>query len=317
MKKSACALLALALLASCARSDRKTIGVVPKSTNALFWQTVQAGAMKAGKELNVNVEWNGAAAETDYSRQIQIIDSMIARHVDGLAIAATDRTALNASLDRAAQLKIPVTVFDSGVDSEQYMTFVATNNYEGGQMAARKLGQLLNGKGRVIMVAHMVGSRSTMDREQGFEDVMKKEFPGIQIVARQFGLADRAKSLAVAENMLTANPGAEGIFASSEPGSVGAAQAIKARGLTGKIKFVAFDASEGLVDDLKGGVIDALVAQDPFRMGYQAVATVVDKLGGKNLPRRTDLPATVITRVDLSRPEIHELLYPDIKKYLQ
>ena len=267
--------------------------------------------------MNVEVLWNGAALETDYSRQIQIVDSMIARRVAGLAVAASDRTALNASLDRAAQAGIPVTIFDSGVDSTRYMTFVATNNYEAGQLAARKLAELIGGKGKIGVVLHVPGSHSSMERERGFEDAMAKEFPRISVVARQFSMSDRAKGMAVAENMLTAHADLAGIFASAEPASVGTALALKARGAAGRLKFVAFDASEGLVEDLRGGTIDALVAQDPFRIGYQAVQTLVDKLNGKTPPRQMDLHARVVTRADLERPDVKKLLFPDLKKYLR
>jgi ribose transport system substrate-binding protein len=236
--------------------------------------------------------------------------------VDGLAVAAADRKALNVSLDRAAAAGIPVTVFDSGVDSTNYMTFIATNNYAGGQMAARKLAELIGGKGAVAMVMHAPGSASTMDREKGFEDVMAKEFPGVHIAQKQFGMSDRSKAMAAAENILTAHPNLNGIFASSEPSSVGTSLALKSRGVSGKIKFVAFDASEGMIEDLKGGTIDAVVAQDPFRMGYEAVKSLVDKLGGKTPPKVMDLNARVITKADLDKPDIKALLYPDIKKYL-
>jgi len=311
------AVLLCLLFSSCTASHRKIIAVVPKATSHLFWQSVQAGALAAGQEFEVEVLWNGPALETDYSRQIQIVDSMIARRVDGLAVAAQDRTALNASLDRAAAVGVPVTVFDSGVDSTNYMTFLATNNYAGGEMSARKLAELLHGKGQVAMVMHAPGSASTMDRERGFQDVMAKEFPGVRIVARQFGMSDRSKAMGAAENMLTAHPDLDGMFASAEPSSVGAALALKERGLSGKVKLVAFDASEGLVEDLKGGTIDALVAQDPFRMGFEAVKTLVDKVNGKTPPKRIDLNAVVIVRPDLEKPEIKALLFPDLKKYLR
>jgi len=308
-------LLSVALI-SCGGSHRKTIAVIPKATSHLFWVSVQAGAMAAGKKLNVDVLWNGPPTETDYARQVQIVDSMIARQVDGLAVAAQDRITLNASLDRAAAAHIPVTVFDSGVDSSNYMTFIATNNFEAGQMAARKLAALVGGKGKVAELMHAPGSKSTMDREAGFEDAVKKEFPGLQIVARQFSMSDRAKAMAAAENFLTAQPDLDGIFASAEPGSLGAALALKSRGVAGKVKLVAFDAGEDLVDDLKDGSIDALVAQDPFRMGYDAVKTLVDKLHGANPPKIIDLSATVVTKRDLDKPEIKALLFPDVKRYL-
>jgi len=314
--RTAVLVLSAALLASCHGSGRKTIAVIPKATSHLFWQSVQAGAVAAGREFRVEILWNGPPTETDYSRQIQIVDSMIARHVDGLAVAAADRTALDASLDRAAAARIPVTVFDSGVDSTKYMTYVATNNYEAGQMAARKLGQLVGGKGKIAMIMNTPGSRSTMDREQGFEDVITKEFPGIRIAARQFGMSDRSKAMGAAENILTAHPDLAGLFASSEPSSVGGSLAIKGRGLSGKLKFVGFDSSEGLVEDLKGGTVNALVVQDPFGMGYTAVKTLVDKLNGKNPPHTIDLHAQVVTRDDLDKPQVKALLFPEIHKYL-
>lgn len=311
-----CLMTAALLFCGCRANPKREIAVVPKATSHLFWQSVQAGAVAAGRELNVDVLWNGPALETDYSRQIQIVDSMIARHVDGLAVAAQDRNALNASLDRAAAVGVPVTVFDSGVDSANYMTFLATNNYEGGQMAARKLAELIGGSGKIAVVLHTPGSRSTMDREQGFFDAIAKEFPRIEVVARQYGMSERSKAMAAAENMLTAYPDLKGLFASSEPSAVGAARAVQERGLSGKIKFVGFDASEGMIEDLKGGTIDALVAQDPFRMGYMAVQTLVDKLKGKPPVKQIDLHARVVTKTDLELPEVKKLLFPDIKKYL-
>lgn len=303
-------------LSACRGHRKQVIAVIPKATSHLFWVSVHAGARAAGSDLGVEVDWNGPVTETDFSRQIQIVDSMIARHVDGLALAAQDRTALDASLDRAAREHIPVTVFDSGVDSTNYMSFVATNNYAAGQMAARKLAELLHDKGSIAMVLHVPGSNSTMDRERGFEETMAKEFPRIQIVQKQYGMSDRSKARAAAENILTAHPDLDGIFASTEPSSVGTSLALKSRGLDGKIKFVAFDVTDSMVEDLKTGTIDALVAQDPFRIGYEAVHTLVEKLRGKTPPKHIDLSARVIVKSDLEKPEIRLLLNPDVKRYV-
>ncbi len=279
----------------------------------MFWVSVEAGANKAGKDLNVDILWNGAASETDYSRQIQIVDAMIARHVDGIAVAASDKSILDASLERAWAEKIPVTVFDSGVASDKYMTFVATNNYEAGKLGGRKLAALIGGKGSVGLVAHAPGSNSTGERERGFEDVIAQEFPKIKIVGRQFGMSDRSKSMAATENILTAHPDLDGLFASSEPSSTGAALAIKARGLSGKVKFVAFDSTDVMVQDLREGTISAMTVQDPFKIGYEAVKTLVDKLHGKTPPKHMDLSAIIVTKEDLEKPEIKALLFPGIK----
>jgi ribose transport system substrate-binding protein len=303
-------------LAACNRAGVRRIAVIPKGTAHVFWQSVHAGAVAGGREFHEEIDWEGPANETDYARQIEIFDSMLNRHVNGIVVAASDRTTLDASLDRASRENVPVVVFDSAVDSTNYVSFVATNNYEGGQMGARKLGELLGGKGSVAMIQNAPGSASTMDRERGFEEAMAKEFPNIKIVARQYSMSDRAKGMAAAENIFTAHPSLDGLFASSEPSSVGASQALKSRGLVGKVKFVAFDSSEGLVKDLEDGVIDALVAQDPFKIGYEAVRAVTDKLNGKTPQKRIDLSAVVITHADLSKPGINALLHPDLAKYL-
>jgi ribose transport system substrate-binding protein len=306
-------LLALLLASSCNENKKRLIGVVPKATSHVFWVAVEKGAKAAARDLNVQIEWNGAPSETDYARQIQIVDSMINRRVDGLAVAATERRALVAPVDRAMKMGIPVTIFDSGIEGENYTSYVATNNYEGGQLAARALARLIGGKGKVGLIAHAPGSASTMDRERGFTDVLNKEFPAIQIVAIQFGMSDRSKARAAAENMLTAHPDLAGFFGSSEPSTTGASLAVKARGLTGRVKVVAFDASDNLVEDMKGGAIQAMVVQDPFQIGYDAVRTLVEKLDGKTPAKRIDLSAKVIFADEMNKPEFQRLLSPELK----
>ncbi len=306
-------LAAILAISGCRRAEQRVIGVVPKSTAHVFWVAVESGVRAAARDLGVRIIWNGPPAETDYDRQIQIVDSMIARRVNGLAVAAAERKALVGPIERATAAGIPVVVFDSGVDSARYTCFVATNNYEAGEMGARTLGKLLGGRGKVAMVLHAPGSYSTMERERGFEDVMRKEFPAVRIVARQFGMADRAKARAAAENMLAAHPDLDGLFASTEPSSSGAALALKGRRLAGKVRFVGFDFSAGMIEDLKAGVMDAMVVQDPFGMGYEVIRLLVNKLDGKSVPQRVDLHARVVTRADWEKPEIQRLLLPQLE----
>ncbi len=156
-----------------------------------------------------------------------------------------------------------------------------------------------------------------MERERGFDETMAREFPGIEIVARQYGLSDRAKAYAAAENILAAHPGLNGMFASTEPSAAGISLALKGHNLAGKVKFVAFDSSETMIEDLKAGVIHAPVVQDPFRIGYPAVQTLVDKLNGKTPPHRIDLSGQVVSLENLNKPEIQALLHPNINKYLK
>lgn len=298
---------------SCNRDRKKVIGVIPQGRSHMFWQTIHAGANKAGRENGVEILWNAPLTETDYNGQLQIVDSMINRRVDAIALSPIDKKAMVSSVERAAKQGIPVIMFDTGVDTELFTARVATDNYGAGQMAATRMGEVLGGKGKVLMVACQPGAASSIAREQGFEDGIKK-FPGIQIVDKRFGWSDFAKSLQVAENMLTAHPDATGVFASNETSSVGASQAVKAR--QRKLALVGFDYSPTLLTDLKDGIINSLVVQNPFEMGHQAVMLAVTKLKGETPKKLNDLPPRLVTRENLNDADIQAQLNPDLKKYL-
>jgi ribose transport system substrate-binding protein len=299
------------LLTACRGSRQRVVAVIPKAVSHLFFVSVHAGAEQAGRDLGVEVLWNGPNEETDHARQIQIVDAMIASRVDAIAISATDERALAAPVTRAIQSGIPVTVFDSGVNAEGFVSFIATDNYGAGCTAARKLAELIGGKGKVGMVMHKPGGTSTVLREQGFEATAAKEFPQIEIAARQYGMADRAKARAAAENMLTAVPDIGGLFASSEASSLGAIQALQSRKLSGKVKLITFDFSDAHVAALEDGTIDIMLVQDPFRLGYESVKSLVDKLNGQTPAARLDLPARLVTKADLEDPEIRKLVSPE------
>jgi ribose transport system substrate-binding protein len=307
-------LLAIPLMgAACGRSGRKVIAVVPKATSHLFFVAIRAGVNAAAREAEVEVIWNGPNEETDHPRQMQIVDAMVAQRVDALAISATDERALAASVQRAIQAGIPVTVFDSGVNVEDYVTFVATDNYAAGCTAARLLAELCGKDAAVAMVMHKPGGTSTVLRERGFEETMAKEFPNVRIAARQFGMSDRAKSRAVAENMLTANPNLAGMFASSEASSIGAIQAITSRNLAGKVKLITFDTSDAHIEAIQNNVIDVMLVQDAFKIGYHAVKSLADKLAGSTPARRMDLPARQVRKADLDKPDVMALLKPKVE----
>lgn len=305
-----------ALLAGCGGRKKKRIAVIPKSTAHLFWVSVQAGALAAAKKHDAEILWNGPATESDYSRQIQIVDSMIAQRVDGIALAAAERKALVGVVERAVAAGIPVVVFDSGLDSQSYLSFVSTDNYEGGKLAARHLAGLIGGEGDAAIIMHAPGSFSTMDRERGFRDAIKEEFPGVRIVAEQFGMGDRAKARASAENILAAHDNLQAIFASTEPASAGIALALRAREKAGKVKFAGFDSSDAMTGDLRDGILHATVVQDAFQLGYEPVRILIENGQGKTPPKQINLPARLVTAADLDKPEIRELLKPDLKKYL-
>ncbi|MGA8026712.1 MAG: substrate-binding domain-containing protein [Bryobacteraceae bacterium] len=307
------ACLALASLA-CNRSHKTTIAVIPKASADIFWQSVHAGAVKGSWDNHVGMVWDGPPNETDIAGEMQIMETMINRQVDAIAVAPSDRSAFKIVVDRAASAHIPVVIYDSGIDTQKYATFVATDNYAGGELGADRIGKILDGKGKIVMIKTTPGGASTTAREDGFRHELQAKFPGIQILDERFGMASIAQSLTVAENMLTAHADLNGIFCSNESGTEGAAQALKERG--SKIKLVGFDSSPILINELQAGWIDSLVIQDPFRMGETAVDEAVKAAKGEKTPKQIFLPPRLVNSTNLSAPDIHAQLYPDLRKYL-
>ena len=300
----------------CKTDSKPVIGVVPKGANHIFWQTVHAGAIKAADEHGYRVEWNAPALEIDASRQIEIVDAMINRKVKGIALAPVDRKALVSVVERAKREGVPVAIFDSALDTNERLSYVATNNAEGGRIAARRIGELLDGKGKVAVIGFMPGSGATMEREDGFQDEMRKKFPGIAIVALRYAKADRAKAMAETENVLTAHPDLAAVFADNESSSSGAVQALKGRNAR-SVKMVAFDASDQLMQDCRDGWIDSLVVQNPFKMGYESASALMRHIKGEPVEATIDSGVRLVKRPEIDAPELKELLFPDIQKYLQ
>jgi ribose transport system substrate-binding protein len=309
-------LLCASLLAvSCNRSTEKRVVFIPKGRAHVFWQSVHAGAIAAMRENpGYTIIWNGPASETDFEGQIQIVDASINQHAEAICLAPIDKKVLAAVVDRAAAQGIPVIIFDSPVDSDKFTAQVATDNYAGGKMGADRIGRILGGKGKIAEVAVQPGSASTMAREQGFEDELAKNSPGIRIVDKQYGMADFAQSLKVSENMLMAAPDLNGMFASNESSTVGASRALKDRR---GVKLVGFDASPQLVESMKNGTIDSLIVQDPFQMGYKSMIAAVAKLKGGSPERIQNIAPALVTRENMDSPEIRAKISPDLDKYLK
>lgn len=289
-------------------AKKPVIAVIPKGVSNLFWQSVKAGADAAAAETGVTIYWKGPSNETDVNSQVNVVEDAITSKVSAIMIAPSHRDALVPVVERAQREGIPVSIFDSGIGTENYVSYVATDNTLGGVMAAERMAEKLGGKGKVAVLGLKAGSVSTDERERGFQETIKTKYPGIQIVTFQYGEADRAKSLDRATDMLMAQAELNGFFASNEPASVGVSQAIKQQNKTGKLVVVGFDSSPNLIEDLKSGLIDALVIQNPYRMGYDGVKTLVDKLNGKTPVKRIDTGVKLVTKDNLATPEIQQLL---------
>ncbi|MEJ2702329.1 MAG: substrate-binding domain-containing protein [Sedimentisphaerales bacterium] len=304
------------------------IAVIPKGTTHIFWKSIHAGAIKAQEELkaagvDVEVIWKGPLKEDDRESQIRVVENFLTRGVTGIVLAPLDDAALRMPVKEAVDDGIPVVIIDSGLKSEDYTSFVATDNYLGGKRGGERLAEILGGKGKVIMLRYQEGSASTMNREEGFLDVLKEKYPDIEVVsASQYGGATTESAYIASENLLTpfqtpdGGLSVDGIFCPNESTSFAMLRALEDGGFAGKVKFVGFDSSERLVMGLKNGSIQGLVLQYPINIGYLGVKTLVDHLQGQKVEKRIDTGSAVATPENMDEPKIKNLLEPDYKKWL-
>ena len=306
-------LYAIACDKSGSSSGGVTIGVVPKGTTHVFWKSVKAGADRAGKELGVAIKWDGPPDEKEINTQDRIIGDMINRGVNALVVAPVDKTALTTSMENAKK-KMPVVVFDSGSDFKDYNAFVATDNYKGGQLAAEQMVKLLEGAKNVelAMIRYQAGSASTMDRERGFLDVVKKARPDIKLYEDQFAGSTGDEASKLMSNLLQAHPNISAVYGSNESTTRGALGALEQAKKLGQVKFVGFDSSPELVDALDKGQIQALVLQDPVKMGYLSVKAAVAAVRGEKVEKEQPITPTLVTQENKGQPEIQALLRPKL-----
>ena len=318
-------LLVAGLAAAVPAAEPYQVAVIPKGTTHEFWKSIHAGAEKARLELAaagvaVNIIWKGPLKEDDREQQIQVVENFIGRHVDGIVLAPLDSKALVAPVEAAVVGRIPVVIIDSGLASGVAASFVATDNREGGRIAARHLGRLLGGSGHVIMLRYAVGSNSTEEREEGFLEVMQKDFPAIQLLSTdQHAGATRDTARRVAETLLSRyGAQVQGVFASNESSASGMLLALRDAGLAGgKVKFVAFDSGETLNAGLLAGDVQGFVVQNPLNMGYLGVKTVVAALRGETVPARIDTGVGFVTKDNFNDPAMADIVHPPLDKYLK
>jgi ribose transport system substrate-binding protein len=320
------------LLASCGQPTSKTsagapaftVAVIPKGTTHEFWKSVNAGAFKARDELAaqgvaVEVIWKGPLREDDRDQQIQVVENFTSRKVSGIVLAPLDAQALVAPVASAVQAGVPVVIMDSGLNSEAQLSFVATDNFKGGQLAGEEMARLLGGQGNVILLRYAVGSASTEEREKGFLEALGKH-PGLKLISDdQYAGATRETAYQAAQNLLNRfGNEVNGIFCVNETSTISMTQALRDLGKAGGVvKMIGFDAGTQSVLDLKNGDVQALVVQNPLLMGYQSVITLVNHLKGQPVEKRIDTGVVVVTPENLDDPSVKELLSPPLSTYLK
>lgn len=317
--------LALCSVAAVSAAEKTyTIAVIPKGTTHEFWKSIHAGAVKAEQELaakgtKVKLFWKGPLREDDRDQQIQVVENFASRKVDGIVLAPLDSRALVAPVASALQAGVPTVVIDSDLESDKQVSFVATDNFKGGQMAGEFLAKQLGGKGKVVLLRYQVGSASTEAREAGFLDAVKK-VPGLKLISSdQHAGATREMAYQASQNLLNRyGKDVDGIFCPNETATIAMTKALRDIGRAGgKVKLVGFDSGTQSVLDLKNGDVQALVVQDPLKMGYLGVITVVEHIQGKKVAKRIDTGVSMVTKENMDQPDMAALLAPPIAKYLK
>jgi ribose transport system substrate-binding protein len=290
--------------------ERRTIVMIPKATQASFWNAVRRGAEKAAEEANVELIWKGPAVDNDRAAQKQVAQQFINEGVDGILLAPTDSKALVPEAQAAMAADIPLLIFDSALEGEQgkdFIGFIATDNLAAGKLGGKHLMELVGEGGKTILFRHMEGQESTSNRERGALDEMKAANAEVLVENRYSG-SNMGEAQRTALNLIDTIREADGIFASNQTASEGMLVALQNNGLAGKIKFVGFDYSPILVEALEQGEMDALVVQDPVQMGYKSVLTMVDHLNGKEIKPVVSTACHLVTRENMNDPEVKPLL---------
>jgi ribose transport system substrate-binding protein len=320
----------LALLVACSPTSREPakakpafkIAVIPQGATHEFWKSIHAGAIKAAEDLKaqgveITLIWKAPLREDDREQQVQVVEGFLAQGISGIVLAPFDRRALVRPVEEAKRAGIPTVVLDSGLDSDQVVSFLASDNHHGGELAADRMAKLLNGKGKVLLLRYQEGVASTEAREQGFVDRIKT-YPGVELISSdQYAGGTRDTAKTAAENLLNRyGDQIQGIFTPNESSTSGTLLALEDVKRAGKITFIGFDTSDAFIAAMRAGTLQGIVVQNPFRMGELGVRTMVDHLQGKPVEKKVDTGVELISPETLDAPESQKLLHPPLAKYL-
>ena len=287
------------------------IAVIPKGTTHIYWKSIKKGAEKAAAELGVEILWQGPQKEDDRQMQIQVVQNFVGRNVDGIILAPLDDRSLVPSVKAAISHHIPVVIIDSDLSTKDYSSYVATDNYAGGKLCAKRLAEVTGGKGKLVVMPYSEGSASTIEREKGFMEGIKEYAPGLVILSsNQYAGATMEKALKTSQNLINQyGKEATAYFASNESSSAGMLRALQISGIAGKVKFVGFDVNETLLSALNKGEVDGLAMQNPIHMGYTSVKTIVSVIKKEKFEKKIDTGVKMVTKENVGSPEIKSLLY--------
>lgn len=290
------------LLAACAPEEKRTtLAVVGKSAGGEYWLAVKRGAQKKADELAVKMLYMGTASEVDVDGQIQLVEDLIQRKVEGIAVSPTDSKALGPVVKKAVQAGIKVVTIDSDTAEHDRLCYIGTNNREAGKVAGRQLLALLGGtKGKVATITGVQGAQNTDERVAGFKEAVGEQVAMLDV---QPDNGNKDKSMAIAESALSAHPDMAAFFTTTAIGGPATAQALLTAGRVGQVKVVCFDTTPTLIKHLKAGTVQVLIAQQPEKMGALAVEKLMEAAKGGTLPPVIDTGVVAVTKANVAQFE--------------
>jgi ribose transport system substrate-binding protein len=295
----------------------KKVDVIIKASDSSFWQTMLAGAKKAGADYGIKVGLFGPTSETDVNEQVQLVENAISRGVDAIVLAPNSSNALNNAIERARRTGKKVIIADTAVTTDTE-GFIGTDNVKAGEQAGQRLCELVKESGKasgdVMIESSVAGIQVLKDRDAGFRAGIKSSCPGVRVALQRYNNNDINTAASQVNDALTANPNLVGIFADNNTSGDGAARAIKDNKAADKIPVVAFDTDPAENAALRDGSIDALVVQNPYFFGYQGVVEAGMSTVGTIPPRELDPGAVVADKSNMDKPEIKQLLEPPTAK---
>ena len=309
--------LLLALLASCGsvKSPHElTIAVIPMGTTHEFWKSIHAGAVTAAREIGgVKIIWKGPLREDDRDEQVRIIEDFTASRVSAILLSPMDDRTFIRPVMEAKRAGIPTVLVNSSLQGDSHVSFVATDNYRGGVLAAEHMGKITGGKGKLIIIRLNEADVTTMERVRGFRDTVTSKFPGLEIISEnQYAGVTTETAFRTGENLFNRYPDATALFTPNESSTFGFLRVLQDRGLAGKICFIGFDSSNKLIEALRKGEIHGLVIQNPFAMGYMGVKVAIAYLRGERVEKRIDTGVILASPENMDDPEVKKLLKPDL-----
>jgi len=292
---------------------RLRVAVIPMGTTHEFWKSIHAGALSAARELGVDLVWKGPLKEDDRNEQMEIYETLAASGVDAILLTPIDDRAMLRPVAEARRAGVPTVIFNTALQGGEHIAYVSTDNRQGGVLAAREVGRLTGGRGRLILVRVIEGVEGTNQREEGFLATLRAEFPGIEVVSEnQYAGPSTEKAYQTMENLLSRFGSVDAVFTPNESTTFGCLRALQDHRLAGKIVHIGFDSSAKLIEALENGDLQGLVLQDPFAMGSESLRAAVAYLRGQPYEKTVATAVVLATSRNMREPGIARLLRPDL-----